>query len=110
MFLNVASKLFLAGGSLGSWSVTPREIVKIAHGVDLHDIGESWQKEHIGEHSNHVGGEVVKEIKWSQDHWEEEYGHHDPAAEDGGREVWSTNVFKWGSLTSFVTSNVNPGA
>lgn len=109
LFLNMGSELSFTGGSLGSWSVTPREIVKVAHGVDLHDIGESWQKEHIGDHSNHVSGEVVKEIEWSQDHWEEEYGHHDPAAEDGVGEIWTTNIDEW-LLISFLTSNVFPGA
>lgn len=109
LLLNVGSELAFTGGSLGSWSVTPREIVKVAHGVDLHDIGESWQEEHIGDHSNHVSGEVVKEIEWSQHHWEEEHGHHDPAAEDSGREVWTTNIDKW-LLVSFLTRNVLPGA
>lgn len=108
LFLGVGSELSFTGGSLGSWSVTPRKIMKVAHGVDLHDIGESWQKEHIGDHSYNVSGEVVKEIKWSQDHWEEEYGHHDPATEDGGREVWTTNVDEW-LLVCFLTGNVLPG-
>ena len=82
-------------GSCGS--VTPGDVVKVAHGVDLQNVGEGGQQKDVGNHTDHVGLGVVDEVKWSHEDWNKVNGEHDDSAEGGNLEMVPV-FFVWNIL------------
>lgn len=107
MFLLFFSEHVLTLAS-GSWSVTPRDILEVAERVDRHCLGEHWEKNNIGEHTDKVRDGIVEEVSWPQDHWEDEHYEHHISSEDGPVEVRSSNefigdIFPHAFLALFIT-------
>ena len=50
-----------------SRSVTPGNVMEVAHGVDLHDVDESWHHEEVGNQAQEVVFDVLEEVKGPQD-------------------------------------------
>jgi len=85
----------LAGGACwGSCgSVTPGNVVEVAHGVDLQNVSEGGQQNDVGDHTDEVGPGVVKEVKWSHNDWNKVNGEHDGSADRENLEVVPVSVF-----------------
>jgi len=86
---SVCGDCICTGGSCwgGCGSVTPGDIVKVAHGVDLQNVSEGGQQKDVTNHTYEVGLGVFTEVNWSHKDWDKVDGEHDGSAEGENLEV-----------------------
>ena len=80
-------------GSSRSRSVTPRDVVEVAHCVDLEDVGEGWEQEDVADHADEVRFPVVDEVEWSHHEGDEVNHQHDYSADGEDLDVVSVGGF-----------------
>lgn len=85
----VGGDCVLAGGACwGSCrSVTPGDVVEVAHGVDLQNVSEGGQQKNVTNHTDEVGLGVVNEVKRSHHDWYKVNAEHDGSAEGENLEM-----------------------
>jgi hypothetical protein len=68
--------------------------MKVAHGINLHDIDESWQQQNVGYKSDCILRDVLQEINGSQDHGQEVDTEHNTTTQCKERKVSLSSWFK----------------
>lgn len=101
-FLGILGDLVCSSGSWNnSWSITPRNIMQVAHSVDLENARKCWHEQDVGDQTENIGAEVLNEVDWSCSEWDHVHHQHNDSTTGENVDFSSSNLV-------FVVQNSDP--
>ena len=112
LHLDFGLSLFVRCVSLSSrrgGPITPRDIMQVAHGINLEHVGDHWHQQHERKEPKGVLLEVSQKVDWSEKEWQCVDRQHDDSSQGkpvevvlAGGDVWLYFLCLWVGILHVV--------